>query len=152
MSLNQVFAINSKQVAHETFEGEVLVINLETGTYYSLIGPSSSLWRMISDGKSVSDVISHFASTQEDNALVIANLVREFLSRLQAEQLILGQEDMALDITDWQTTTLQAAHLPVFEMKVYTDMQDLLLLDPIHDVEDSGWPLAINKPIDPIES
>jgi hypothetical protein len=25
-------------------------------------------------------------------------------------------------------------------LAVYTDMQDLLLLDPIHDVDEIGWP------------
>ena len=25
-------------------------------------------------------------------------------------------------------------------LSIYTDMQDLLLLDPIHDVDQAGWP------------
>jgi hypothetical protein len=25
-------------------------------------------------------------------------------------------------------------------LSIYDDMQDLLLLDPIHDVDESGWP------------
>lgn len=152
MSSNQVLSINSKQVAHETFEGEVLVINLETGTYYSLAGPSSSLWRMISDGMSISEITSEFVSTLGGDAQVIAALVDEFLSRLRSEKLISGNDELTLATTDRQTTTLPAADLPVFEMKVYTDMQDLLLLDPIHDVEDSGWPLAISRPNGQIES
>jgi hypothetical protein len=28
------------------------------------------------------------------------------------------------------------------KLEVYTDMQDLLLLDPIHDAEEAGWPLT----------
>ena len=34
-----------------------------------------------------------------------------------------------------------------FEMTFYTNMQDLLLLDPAHDVDDSGWPAASGNPI-----
>jgi hypothetical protein len=26
-------------------------------------------------------------------------------------------------------------------MSVYTDMEELLLLDPIHDVDETGWPV-----------
>jgi hypothetical protein len=26
------------------------------------------------------------------------------------------------------------------QLQKYTDMQELLLLDPIHEVEESGWP------------
>lgn len=29
---------------------------------------------------------------------------------------------------------------PVLE--VFADMQDLLLLDPIHDIDEVGWPVA----------
>ena len=28
------------------------------------------------------------------------------------------------------------------KLEKYSDMEDLLLLDPIHDVEDEGWPKA----------
>ncbi len=27
-------------------------------------------------------------------------------------------------------------------LETYTDMQELLLLDPIHDVDETGWPAA----------
>jgi hypothetical protein len=27
------------------------------------------------------------------------------------------------------------------ELQVYSDMKDLLLLDPIHDVSEEGWPI-----------
>jgi hypothetical protein len=30
-------------------------------------------------------------------------------------------------------------HAPV--LQVYSDMQDLLLLDPIHEVDATGWPM-----------
>ena len=37
-----------------------------------------------------------------------------------------------------------AAELPNFErpkLGKYTDMQDLLLADPIHEVDEQGWPV-----------
>ncbi len=40
---------------------------------------------------------------------------------------------------------ISAGDRPAFEAPVlesYSDMQDLLLLDPIHDVDDAGWPVA----------
>jgi len=29
---------------------------------------------------------------------------------------------------------------------VYSDMEDLLLLDPIHDVDETGWPVRADVP------
>ena len=34
-----------------------------------------------------------------------------------------------------------------FEMTAHTDVQDLLLLDPFHDVDDSGWPAVSGNPV-----
>jgi hypothetical protein len=31
-------------------------------------------------------------------------------------------------------------------LEVFTDMEDLLLLDPIHDVGDAGWPMPQTPP------
>ncbi len=36
---------------------------------------------------------------------------------------------------------IQGAFAPP-RLQRYTDMQDLLLLDPIHDVDEVGWPVA----------
>ena len=33
------------------------------------------------------------------------------------------------------------------ELKRYADMQDLLLLDPVHDVDEKGWPNALAAPL-----
>jgi hypothetical protein len=30
-------------------------------------------------------------------------------------------------------------------LNVYSDMQDLLTLDPIHDVDAAGWPMPKNE-------
>ncbi len=66
--------------------------------------------------------------------------------RLTEEHLIEPVQDAGADgagldssgnavSTDESKTPFQ---IPVLD--VYSDMQDLLLLDPIHDVDETGWP------------
>ena len=135
--------IDPTQVVYESFDGEILAINLETGAYYSLTGPSSRLWLLVNEGLPVGDIVDRFVAEHDASREAIAAAVQEFLARLSAERLIVG-------VGGEETSAPAAPSLPeagqppalAFEMKVFTDMQDLLLLDPIHDVEDAGWPVA----------
>ena len=43
------------------------------------------------------------------------------------------------ELTSWISGTRQPYSPPV--LNSYTDMEELLLLDPIHDVDQAGWPM-----------
>jgi hypothetical protein len=145
--------IDTQQVVHEVFDGEVLAINLETGAYYSLPGASHELWLLVNDGLPVSDIVDHFIAAHEGNSDAVDAAVREFLARLSAESLIFGSETpkAALPAAVCRPSIKSSTPLPVFEFKMFTDMQDLLLLDPIHDIEDEGWPIARMQDVKPAE-
>src|SRR5437764_230022 len=44
------FRVNSPNVIHETIEGEVILIDLKTGTYYSLREAGAAIWEAIDRG------------------------------------------------------------------------------------------------------
>jgi len=64
--------------------------------------------------------------------------IEEFISRLLLEELISEKiaESLTEETLDFDTI---ATYLPPIVEK-YTDMQDLLMLDPIHDIDETGWP------------
>ena len=132
-----------QQIAYEGFDAETLAINLDTGTYYSMPGSSSRLWNLMVTGLPTASIIAEFTNAHDGDPDGISKAVREFLDRLVAEHLIVPDETVADDAADGAPAQ-GAARTPFepFELNVFTDMQDLLLLDPIHDVEDAGWPLA----------
>jgi hypothetical protein len=137
----QRFCINPKQIVHETFENEVLAINLDTGTYYSLPGSSSGLWSLLAQGAAVETMVRMLAEAYHCDSSSMCQAVYQFLERLREEQLIVpdmsGSDPPELKPVAGATTSFVS-----FELNKFTDMQDLLLLDPIHDVEEAGWPLA----------
>ena len=143
MPLSYRYRVNPQQIAYEDFDGETLAINLDTGTYYSMPGSSSRLWNLVVAGVPSTSIIAEFSDASDGDPEAISQAVREFLDRLVAEQLIVGDDTATGEAAD-VVTVPEAARTPFqpFEMNVFTDMQDLLLLDPIHDVEDAGWPLA----------
>ena len=68
--------------------------------------------------------------------------VTEFLTGLEQAGLIVPA--IARQEEDSAGGWLRSRNLPTAFQKPtfekYTDMQQLLLLDPIHDVDDTGWP------------
>lgn len=139
------YRINPDQIAFETFENdEVLVINLDTGTYHSLTGSSSRVWALLASGVPVEFIITDQTRRHDYDSDLMADAVIEFLARLTAENLVVHDTSINAFTPQGVTDILPESKTPFtgFEMRTFTDMQDLLLLDPIHDVEEAGWPLV----------
>ena len=143
---NQRFRVNTPTVTHETIDGEAVIINLDSGNYYSLLEVGSFIWSLVEKGASKGEVQNLVLQTYQGNATDIDRGVQELLAQLQQEKLIVpfdGAE--AFDPTHLnQVLPSDNGHeKPSFKpplLHKYSDMQELLLLDPIHDVDEAGWP------------
>lgn len=137
-----MYLISNDQIIHESIDGETMIVNLVEGTYYSTVGSGGLVWQMIVNGNSLDDCIQVCQDQYQcDSQEQVAVSVESFISDLIKENLI-------LDINDQPQQELVSSDLVVEvrgefvapELHKYSDMQELLLLDPIHDVDDSGWP------------
>ncbi|MCP4398989.1 MAG: PqqD family protein [bacterium] len=140
---NISFKINSPQVVHETIDGEAVIIDMDTGSYYSLQHVGAAIWNFIDRRIQVKHIVAGICQQYSGDAEEMAEAVSQLLSQLQEEHLILPNSDA--------TETSQPSGLPDLEgektefvmpvLERFTDMQDLLLLDPIHEVDEAeGWP------------
>jgi hypothetical protein len=137
------FRINMPPVIHQTLDGEVIVVNLDSGVYYSLVGSAAGVWASLEEGASAGQAVEDAVGRYDAPRQVVEAAVTRFVDELHEEGLIVeaGAEEPrpAAAVADG------AAHLP-FAAPVldrYTDMQELLILDPIHEVDDAGWPHTI---------
>lgn len=143
MELTTSFRINSPQVVHETIDGETVLIDMETGNYYSLQHVGADIWNLIAPGVQVKHIVKGICQQYIGNTEEIAQGVSQLLSQLQEEDLILPEtvapeESQAIEIPGLESKKREFI-MPVLER--FTDMQDLLLLDPIHEVDETeGWP------------
>jgi hypothetical protein len=135
------FRIETPPVIHETLDGEVIVVNLDTGVYYSLSGVAAQIWAAVEAGESPLQIADGLhARYDADRADVEAAVVR-FVGELEREQLVAGDGDAGVSKTSSVNGTPRPAFVePVLQK--YTDMQELLLLDPIHEVGEAGWPVS----------
>ncbi|WP_017655077.1 PqqD family protein [Fortiea contorta] len=147
MKNNQVFRVNSPQVVCEAIDGEVVIVHLEKGYYYSLLKTGVDVWSRIESRTNYSSIIREITQVYDGSAEEIATAIDEFLENLQREELIIA--DSTTESVNTVNNTQEIAEItnkPRFEkpkLEKFTDMEDLLLLDPIHEVDvEAGWPSA----------
>jgi len=138
--------VNSPDVIHEFFDDEVILINLEIGNYYSIANVAANIWERIGNGTMVGEIAIGISQAYQGDSKEIEQAVYQFVQDLQQEGLIsLMDADESIDVIKTETKGNVGSELqkPDFEVPVlnrYTDMQALLVLDPIHEVNESGWP------------
>ena len=134
------FRINTPDVTHELVDGEVIVVNVVTGAYYSLNGSAATIWGWLDSGAEVEAIgrrIAELNGSSHDS--VSADLIR-FTADLQSEGLISPQSTAAPAASLDESTTDGIVPFTSPKFDKYSDMEELLLVDPIHEVSPHGWP------------
>ena len=82
--------VNAPHVIHETIDGEVIVINLATGTYYSLKGSAAELWQLIQEprGAREHELVEALAAGYDSSTQTFEAALEPFLAQLTDEGLV----------------------------------------------------------------
>jgi Coenzyme PQQ synthesis protein D (PqqD) len=141
------YHVNHPQVINETIEGEAIMINLVTGNYYSLDTVGGEIWELLEQSLSAEDIVTVLGQRYEASEEVIRNAVVELLAQLASEQLVVRDDGRHSAAPPASTQTGGTGRLPFEAPKFekFTDMPDLILLDPVHDVDQRGWPYAADS-------
>lgn len=136
------YRVNTPTVAAETVDGEVLMIHLDSGNYYSLRAVGASIWTGIELGVPLSEIAS--TVREPDDADDADELVGKFVAELPGEDLVATTDaPMPRDAT-WELPALDGDFVGP-RLEKFTDMQHLILLDPVHEVDaGQGWPIRLS--------
>jgi hypothetical protein len=138
---------NEPAVASETIDGEVVAIHLDKGVYYSLQGSAAQIWTLLEERQPVEVIVAALADHCGSEASEIETSVNRFVEELRGEELVVEAGEV-VDPVPAPRLLGRASRFETPVLSKYTDMQDLLLLDPIHEVDDTGWPNVRSKPRD----
>lgn len=136
------FKANEPKVIHEAYDDEVVIVNLDSGSYYSVENVGAEIWTLLLQGASKDDVVDAFAQEYASSEVDVPEAVASFISELRDEGLIVQTDAPPTRFSNGHTTASAATDFEPPALQTFTDMQDLLLLDPIHEVDDTGWPNA----------
>ncbi len=151
--------LDSPRAIAQVIDDEVVAINLQTGTYYSLRGSAAAIWGLLLQGHSVAGVADRLGPLFAAEPEAIRIETERFVAELVAESLVRpvagpggGAIEAGVDGFDGDPVPDEADGPGRIDfdppcLERFTDMEDLLMFDPVHDVSGEGWP-HVDAPAD----
>ena len=138
--MSDFYISNKHLIAAESFDDEIVIVHLENGNYYSLSGSGTLIWNLLEIGTSTELLASWLTEATKADHETIASAVKSIVEALAAADLIVRTGDVTSNARPELPTERLEFVVPT--LSAYTDMQDMLALDPVHDVSERGWPNA----------
>ena len=131
------FEVNSPTVIGEAIDGEVMVINLVSGIYYNLTGTAAAAWPMLTAGIPLDTIATALSQACRADAAVVTRDLAGFVAGLEAEDIVRATGSARVPAV---FPVIASATYTGFAFNRYDDMRALLVVDPVHEVGDFGWP------------
>jgi hypothetical protein len=135
------FCIFDENIISDLFGEEVVLVNLESGMYFSLRTTATQAWIRLQNNYSIDEIIEELGNLYEVTNEELSKQTNDFIQGLIDKKLIKlsdATEKKPVAINDNQQ---KVAFMPIV-LEVFSDMQEILILDPVHDVDKSGWPIS----------
>lgn len=138
------YKVNSPSVVYETIDGETILMNLANGFYFSFDGVGAVIWELLMGHASPQEIAELLQHSAADVPANIQDNIDAFIAQLIDNKLIIPDTDPgSVHILTEQSNALLGQAGPMNippKLFKYADMKDVLLLDPIHEVDKRGWP------------
>lgn len=141
--MSHVFAVRAPDVVHETIDGETVIIDMASGAYYRLEEAAARAWLRLMQGVTAADLCADLGTAFAAPAGEIERAVDAFLAGLEEVGLIerrAAAPAAAAQPADGAPAGARAP-FPGLAIHRFTDLQELLFLDPVHEVDENGWPV-----------
>ncbi len=132
------FQTRDSDVVWEMVEGEMLLIDLLKGVYYSLRGGTSQLASDLLHGMTAEETVQRWQARFPDSDLArAAESASGLVSYLGEHALIVPRQGDPESAPDHELTRHDFP-----EIEQYEDMKEIFEMDPIHDGDlERGWPV-----------
>lgn len=124
----------------ETVDEETIIVNLDTGSYYDLNHSGGWALQALDGGGDPDAAVAAVAERYGVEADDVAEPVGRLIDELVAEGILLEAEESGTPVLAPAPGNTEARAYQEPKLGKYTDMQELLLLDPVHEVDEAGWP------------
>ncbi len=138
--MTQNYVVNEANISHDRLEGEVIIVDLSSGSYFSTSLVGADIWTLVSSKVDKNKIIEELSKVYKLDVLETKNQIESFITELIDNNLINEvdlNEDFPINLPQdivrlkWENPRLEK----------YTDMWDLIKMDPIHEADtDIGWP------------
>jgi hypothetical protein len=132
--MQEFFFVNSSRFPHETIDNETILFDAETGHVILLAGLASVLWTHLVTGAELGELCEAVNLRFGADASAIT---RVFLDDLcAAEILVPTNEKVGAD----SAPSPWPSEFTAPSLERYDDIAKIIAMDPIHEVDPTGWP------------
>lgn len=136
------YAICRSKIIYEVLNTEVILIDFNTGDYYTLTHVAKDVWLLIEQQVPMEQMAQILSQHYKCEIDLISQDLQQFINELLGNGLIeLIEESKTVELSPINFQELSYIRP---EVQKYGDVQHLLLLDPIHEVTEAGWPEKLN--------
>ena len=136
MPVGDYYFADKDRFPHEMIDGETVLIDSTTGQLFLFAGTGPWIWQRFVGGGAIDGVVAESVSRYGDLA---GEQTRRFIEELIDAQMLRSGPLNSPEYTEWRSEWPAAFEAPVIER--YDDISDILMMDPIHEVDTTkGWP------------
>lgn len=128
-ALNGPFGPNRDDVVAKTIDGELIIIRLSDGTYYSMDGAGARTWELIERHHDLPTMVGTIARWYEVAPAILERDLAALLAELRDEGLIAAAAGTP-PVTAEEAPPAVRLPYETPRLNVYRDMGNLLALDP----------------------
>jgi hypothetical protein len=141
----RAYEIAGDHVLAKLFEEELTLVNLDTGEYFAAGGIAVDLWDALSTPMTAEDLVTLIAGRYDASAQVVEREIDKLLAALLSRGLLKETSPAP----GYRIPPPPAARKPWPDswLEVYGDLKELLLLDPVHEVNEGAWPPPPKDPM-----
>lgn len=136
MSDSARYCFNEPHVIGEVLDGEFVLVHFASGLYYSLRGTGADVCNLLLSGCTLGQATERLAAHYGISAESVRTAIEPFISQLVAEELLTATTSASASDHNIGPVATEFSP-PVLEK--FNDMADQLLLDPIHEIDQSDW-------------
>jgi hypothetical protein len=144
--LSPQIALNDARFAHETIDGETMIMDTVRGHLIMVSGGGSFILQLIGSRTPWADIVSDIGARYGEEAKENA---RTFLDEFTASGVLVEVEQSSgRAVSNLNTSAPRPPEWPVSwaptVIERYEDIAEIIAMDPIHDVNTDGWPRKIS--------
>lgn len=130
------YTLNEARMYADISDGIAVIIDSETGIYFGMNGFGTHIYENIVDGVPVEEIAA--AGAREGFPEEFSENLKQFVATLLEKEILIASSALPKEPHLDKALAEADAHVP--ELQEFSDAQELLLADPIHNVkEEEGW-------------
>lgn len=138
--LNKTYTINESKAISETIDGETIIVNLDTGFYYSVNETATIIWNKLQENNSLKNISHFFLNHYDVEKDTLEKYMTETISVFLKDELIVESgPDSSPDNGGNPSNSIKEKFI-IPKIERYDDMSRALRSDPVHDANEDGWP------------